>query len=216
MKKTVSRITVRALMAASTLILPATYLALPATAQAQAPHAAPTNIRGSIVSFANNIVKVKTREGKTVDITLAEGGHIAGVARAAVTDIKPGDFVGIASLAKADGGDGALEVLIFPPAMKGTGEGSYGWDLKPNSSMTNATVADAVKGVDGHTVTVSYHGKEKKIAIADSTPVVTLAPASTKDLVAGAIVFIPATKNDKGNLVAQQLVVGTNGVVPPM
>ncbi|NYE60799.1 hypothetical protein FHW58_001951 [Duganella sp. 1224] len=216
MKNTVTRITVRALIAAATLGLPAAYLALPATAQAQAPHAAPTNIRGSIVSFANNTIKVKTREGKMVDVTLAEGGRVAGVARAAVTDIKPGDFVGIASLAKADGGDGALEVLIFPPAMKGTGEGSYGWDLKPNSSMTNATVADAVKGVDGHTVTVSYHGKEKKIAIADGTPVVTLAPASTKDLVAGAIVFIPATKNDKGNLVAQQLVVGTNGVVPPM
>jgi hypothetical protein len=82
--------------------------------------------------------------------------------------------------------------------------------------MTNATVANAVKGVDGHTVTVNYHGKEKKIAIADGTPVVTLAPATTKDLVAGAIVFIPAMKDAKGGLVAPQVVVGTNGVVPPM
>lgn len=214
MKNAVSRIAARALLAASTLVLPAAYLALPAMAQAQ--NAAPTHVRGSIVSVNGNVIKVKTREGKTVDVTLADGGRIAGVARAAIGDIKPGDFVGIASLAKADGGDGALEVLIFPPAMKGTGEGSYGWDLKPNSSMTNATVADAVKGVDGHTVTVSYHGKEKKIAIADGTPVVTLAPAGTKDLVAGAVVFIPVMKNDKGGLVAQQVVVGTNGVVPPM
>lgn len=216
MKTSVSRITARALLAASALILPATYLALPATAHAQAQRAAPTHVRGSIVSVNGSTIKVKTREGKTVDVTLAEGARIAGVARAAISDIKPGDFVGIASLAKVDGGDGALEVLIFPPAMKGTGEGSYGWDLKPNSSMTNATVADAVKGVDGHTVTVSYHGKEKKITIADDTPVVTLAPASTSDLVAGAIVFIPATRNDQGGLVAQQVVVGSNGVVPPM
>jgi uncharacterized low-complexity protein len=214
MKNFVSRIAVRALLATSTLVLPAAYLAIPAVAQAQ--NAEQVHVRGSIVAVNGNKIKVKTREGKTVEVTLADGVHVAGVARADIGDIKPGDFVGIASLPKADGGDGALEVLIFPPAMKGTGEGSYGWDLKPNSSMTNATVANAVKGVDGHTVTVSYHGKEKKIAIPAGTPVVTLAPAAMKDLVAGAIVFVPAVKGDKGALVAQQIVVGANGVVPPM
>ena len=214
MKKSISRLTARMLLATSTLALPVAYLAVPATAQAQ--NAEQTHVRGSIVSVKGNAIKVKTREGKTVDVTLADGAKIAGVARASITDIKSGDFVGIASLPKADGGDGALEVLIFPPAMKGLGEGSYGWDLKPNSSMTNATVANAVKGVDGHTVTVTYHGKEKKIAIPEGTPVVTLGPAGTKDLVAGAIVFIPAMKDAKGGLVAPQVVVGANGVVPPM
>jgi len=82
--------------------------------------------------------------------------------------------------------------------------------------MTNATVANSVKGVDGHTVTVTYQGKEKKIAIPDGTPVVTFAAASKVDLVAGAHVFIPALKDDKGALVAQKIVVGAQGVVPPM
>jgi ribosome maturation factor RimP len=173
-------------------------------------------VRGTVESISGDNLKVKTREGKDVTVMLKSGWAVTGVVKASAADIKPGDFVGIASLPKADGGDGALEVLIFPPAMKGTGEGSYGWDLKPNSSMTNATVANAVKGVDGHTVTVSYHGKEKKIAIPAGTPVVTLAPAAMKDLVAGAIVFVPAVKGDKGALVAQQIVVGANGVVPPM
>ncbi|MBY5912910.1 hypothetical protein BAE36_29105 [Rhizobium leguminosarum bv. trifolii] len=173
------------------------------------------HVRGSIVSYSGSALKVKTREGETVDVTLADGWKLASVANAAVTDIKPGDFVGIASLPSAGGGDGALEVLIFPPAMKGAGEGSYGWDLKPNSSMTNATVADAVKGVDGRTVTVSYHGKEKKIAIPDGTPVVTIAPATKDDLVADAVVFIPAEKAASGPL-AHQVLVGKNGVVPPM
>lgn len=218
MKNFTSRLTshlaARALLAASTVLVPATYLALPATAQAQS--AEQIHVRGSIVSAKGNAITVKTREGKTVDVTLADGARVASVARASITDIKPGDFVGIASLPKADGGDGALEVLIFPPAMKGLGEGSYGWDLKPNSNMTNATVANAVKGVDGHMVTVTYHGKEKKIAIPEGTPVVTLGPAGVKDLVAGAIVFIPAMKDPKGGLVAPQVVVGANGVVPPM
>jgi hypothetical protein len=205
-------------------ILPALLLGLTAIASTALP-AAPVHaedqkpeqihVRGSIVSYSGSALKVKTREGETVDVTLADGWKLASVANAAVTDIKPGDFVGIASLPSADGGDGALEVLIFPPAMKGAGEGSYGWDLKPNSSMTNATVADAVKGVDGRTVTVSYHGKEKKIAIPDGTPVVTIAPASNDDLVAGAVVFIPAEKAASGPL-AHQVLVGKNGVVPPM
>lgn len=214
MKNAISHIASRAVLAASTLLLPAAYLAIPAVAHAQ--NAEQVHVRGSIVSVHGNQLKVKTREGRTVDVTLADGARVAGVARAGIADIKPGDFVGIASLPKADGGDGALEVLIFPPAMKGTGEGSYGWDLKPNSSMTNATVANAVKGVDGHTVTVSYHGKEKNIAIPAGTPVVTLAPATTKDLVAGAVVFVAAMKGDKGAFTAQQVVVGANGVVPPM
>ncbi|ASR07434.1 hypothetical protein CHY08_10085 [Rhizobium leguminosarum bv. viciae] len=203
-------------------IFPALVLGLSALLSAASVHAEDQkaeqfHIRGSIVAYSGSALKVKTREGETVDVTLADGWKLASVANAAVTDIKPGDFVGIASLPSAGGGDGdgALEVLIFPPAMKGAGEGSYGWDLKPNSSMTNATVADAVKGVDGRTVTVSYHGKEKKIAIPDGTPVVTIAPATKDDLVPGAVVFIPAEKAASGPL-AHQVLVGKNGVVPPM
>lgn len=196
-----------------TSILSVTVLAT--TAHAEDKKTPPIHVRGSIVAYTGSNLKVKTREGETVDVTLADGWKVASVAEAKVTDIKPGDFVGIASLPKADGGDGALEVLIFPPAMKGTGEGSYGWDLKPDSSMTNATVADAVKGVDGRTVTVTYHGKEKKIAIPDGTPVVTIAAAAKDDLVPGAVVFITAEKAATGPI-AHQVVVGKNGVVPPM
>jgi hypothetical protein len=188
---------------------------LSAPAHAEDKKAAPIHVRGSIVTYAGSTLKVKTREGETVDVALADDWKVASVANANVADIKPGDFVGIASLPRAGGGDGALEVLIFPPAMKGLGEGSYGWDLKPDSSMTNATVADAVKGVDGRTVTVTYHGKEKKIAIPDGTPVVTIAAATKDDLVPGAVVFITAEKATTGPI-AHQVVVGKNGVVPPM
>ncbi|MFJ5487938.1 hypothetical protein ACIKTA_10095 [Hansschlegelia beijingensis] len=176
----------------------------------------PVRVRGSIVSFDGQSLKVKTREGETVDVALASGWTVSSVTRMSLTDVKPGDYVGIASLPAKAGGDGALEVLIFPPAMKGLGEGSYGWDLKPNSTMTNATVADAVKGVDGRTVTVTYHGKEKKIAVPEGTPVVTLAPATAADLKPDAMVFVPAEKDAGGAISAQRIVVGANGVVPPM
>ena len=186
------------------------------TTFAQSAMAEPVNVRGAIVSSSDQTLKVKTREGETVDIALAEGWMVSGVARADLDDIKPGDYVGIASLPMNDGGSGALEVLIFPPALKGTGEGSFGWDLKPDSTMTNATVADAVKNVDGRTVTVSYHGKEKKIAIPEGTPIVTFAAATKDDLKPGAVVFIPAEKGSADTITAQQVVVGTHGATPPM
>ena len=194
-----------------------------ATSFAVLPHASAAdgaenkmNVRGSVVSLSGNTLQVKSRDGKMLNVALADGFKVSGVTTAGMADIQPGSFVGIASLPKADGGSGALEVLVFPPAMKGTGEGSYAWDLQPNSSMTNATVANAVKGVDGHTVTVTYHGKEKKIDVPPGTPIVTFGPATRDDLVPGAVVFIPAIQDAKGGLAASRLVVGTKGVVPPM
>lgn len=183
---------------------------------AQAAQAEAVRVRGSIVGFNDDVLTVKTREGRTIEIALPKGSALSGVARAAVTDIKPGDYVGIASLPTDDGGNGALEVVIFPAALKGTGEGSYSWDLEPDSSMTNATVADAVTDVDGRTVTVSYHGNEKTFAIPESTPVVTLTSATEADLKPGAAVFINGEKDGAGAITAQRVVVGNNGVAPPM
>jgi len=173
-------------------------------------------VRGTVVSRTADELDVKSREGDLVKIKLKQNWAVNAVAKAAISDIKQGDYVGIASLPKAQGGDGALEVLIFPPAMKGLGEGSFGWDLKPESSMTNATVSNAVKSVDGSVVTVSYHGQEKKISIPPSTPVVTLTQATADDVKPGTTVFVAAEKSADGTLTAAHLVVGKNGVVPPM
>ncbi|KQV20526.1 hypothetical protein ASC97_10245 [Rhizobium sp. Root1203] len=173
-------------------------------------------VRGAIESLSGNTLVVKTREGTEQMVSLKPDWKVGGIKKASVEDIKPGDFVGVASVPKADGGDGALEVLIFPAAMKGTGEGSRPWDLKPNSTMTNATVAKAVKAVDGHSITLTYQGTEKTISIADDTPIVTFTPAGKADLTPGARVIVMGEKATDGTISAAQVTVGTNGVVPPM
>lgn len=186
--------------------------ALSPTQAAQIVH-----VRGSIVSLDGSTLTVKTREGPDAAVMLKPGFKVAGIATASVGDIKPGDFVGIASLPAAGGGDGAVEVLVFPPAMKGTGEGSYPWDLKPNSTMTNATVTSAVKGVKGRTLDLSYSGgKEKTISIPDGVPIVTFGPATQADLKPGATVFVPAQRGADGALSAGFVAVGNQGVNPPM
>jgi hypothetical protein len=187
------------------------------TALTAAQAADNVRLRGTISKFEGSTLTVKTREGDVEAIKLIAGWKISGVAKASLDDIKVGDFVGVASVSTADGGDGALEVVIFPAALKGTGEGSRPWDLQPNSSMTNATVADAVTGVDGRTVTLSYDGgQEKKISIPANTPIVTFAAASPADLTPGAAVFVVAERGGDGALTAGRVVVGNHGVAPPM
>ena len=173
-------------------------------------------VRGTIASLQGSTLTVKTREGPDATLALKPGWKVAGVTGASAGDIKTGDFVGIASLPNAAGGDGAIEILIFPPAMKGTGEGSYPWDLKPKSTMTNGTVMNEVKEVNGRTLTVSYKGGEKKLTVPDGIPIVTFAPATEADLKPGAAVFVPAKKSADGVLAAATVVVGTHGVNPPM
>lgn len=197
-----------------TSVLMGTLLAMSASIVAQA--ADQVRIRGTVESLEGKTLSVKTREGADAKIMLKDDFKVSSVAKASIDDVKPGDFVGIASLPTSSGGDGALEVLIFPAAVKGTGEGSYAWDLKPNSSMTNATVANSVKSVDGHTVTVTYQGKAKKISIPEGTPIVTFAPAVVADIKPGATVFVPSEKAADGSMSSGRVVVGTNGVVPPM
>ena len=110
-----------------------------------------SRVRGTVVSLAGSTLTVKDRDGNTDAIALTDGWKISGVAKASAADIKQGDFLGVASVSKADGGSGALEVVIFPAALKGTGEGDREWDLQPNSRMTNGTVADVteIKGRTG-------------------------------------------------------------------
>lgn len=182
----------------------------------QAAEGEAARIRGTIDSVSDTALSVVSREGPTVSIAITPDTAIRGVKAASADDIKAGDFVGVASVPAAAGGDGALEVLIFPAAMKGTGEGSYPWDLQEGSTMTNATVSNAVEGVDGRSLTLTYPEGSKTIALPDGIPVVTFAQADKADLVKGATVFVPAKKGADGSLSTAFVVVGTNGVVPPM
>jgi hypothetical protein len=186
----------------------------PTAALAQA--AQPVRVRGTVVSLEGSTLRVKSRAGQDVAIHLAENWAVSGVVKAQLDDIKPGTFVGVAALPQAGDSLRAIEVLIFPESMRGTGEGHSPWDLLPESSMTNATVAAAVQGVDGRTLTLSYRGGEKTITVPPEAPIVTFGPAEKADVKAGAAVFVPVQRQADGTLQAARVLVGKDGVVPPM
>jgi hypothetical protein len=190
-------------------------LALPAAAQ-NAPEGTPMRIRGTVEKLDGQMLTVKSREGPELTIALAPNFTVAAVVKKSLSDIKTGDFVGAASTKGTDGKLHALEVLIFPEALRGTAEGERAWDLTPDSLMTNATVAGIASAAQGQALKVTYKGGESEIIVAPNTPVVTFAPGDASLLKSGAAVFIGALKKPDGSLSAARVNAEKDGVKPPM
>jgi hypothetical protein len=176
----------------------------------------PTRVRGTIEAVDGNVLAVKSRGGEDVKLNMTGDVNVVGITKIALSDIKVGSFIGTTTVPGPDGSQNAVEVHVFPENMRGTGEGSRSYDLRPNSTMTNATVADSVVGNDGHTLTIKYRGGEKKVVVSPETPVVTYVPADKSDLKPGAKVIAFMKKLPDGSLETSRVSVGRDGLTPPM
>ena len=190
--------------------------AVPAIAVAQAPANPPVRVRGTIEKLDGQNLVVKERSGQSVSIKLADKFMVVGIFKGSVADIASGKFIGTTTVGERDGALVAQEVHIFPESMRGTGEGHYDWDLRPDSKMTNANVAGVVNMANDRVMTVQYKGGEKKILVTRDTVVVTYAPVDKGELKPGAPVFVVSQKQPDGSLSAARVNVGMNGQVPPM
>jgi hypothetical protein len=181
-----------------------------------AQNAPPTRIRGTIAAVEGSTLSVSTREGPKLEVLLNDPLTVSTVKKVDLADIKPGDYVGIATRTGTNAELQALEVLVFPETMRGAGEGHYPWDLEPGSMMTNGTVTGAVEGTAGRELSLSFKGDSNKIVVPPGTPIVTFAPAERADLKPGAPIFCTAPKNAEGKLAVSRVTVGKDGVAPPM
>ena len=202
-----TRIGVRTLALAGALTLLAA-----ATATAQVP----IRVRGSIAKVSGSALTIVSRDNSTVEVRLADNAVVTAVVPAALSDIKAGQFVGVAALPGPNGIFRAQEVLIFPEAARGTEEGHYPWDLSPGSTMTNATVDDMVERVEGPILTLKHKGGTVKMEVPTDVPIVTFAPGDRSMLKTGAHVFIPGQQRSDGVVAAGRVLVGKDGLVPPM
>lgn len=196
--------------------LAAAMLAVVSIADASLAQSPPTRLRGAITAIDGKTVTIATREGATVNVKLADNWVVALVAPVSAADIKANSFVGIASLKAPDGTLNALEVLVFPEAMRGSNAGHYPWDLQPESMMTNATVATVASGSDGQTLKLEYKDGTQTIKVKPGIPIVTFLPGERTDAKVGAKVFVGAAKAADGTLSATRLNVGKDGLTPPM
>ncbi len=195
-------------------MLGASALALVFTASlaiAQAPDV--VRVRATIESVDGQMVTAKSRDGAEMKIHLADTAPVNEVVKTSLTDIKPNSFVAITAMPQPDGSQKATAIIIFPEAMRGVGEGHRPWDLEPNSTMTNATVAEQVKSTDGQTITVKYKDGDKKVMVTPSTVIVSYKKSAASDLKAGQKIFVAAAKKlDDGTLEAPNMSFGDYAV----
>ena len=185
-----------------------------ALAFAQQP--ATVRIRGQIEAVDGPVLSIKTREGNDVKVKMTDDVAVFAVVKTSMSEIKDGSYIGVTGLPQPDGTQKAIAVHIFPENQRGAAEGFRPWDRQPNSTMTNATVAQTVKGTDGQNITVKYKDGEKKVVVPPDTPIVTFVASDKSEVKPGAqIIIFGATKKDD-MLEANRVNVGRDGITPPM
>jgi hypothetical protein len=209
---------------------------LQACGSRSSPSTNPEHIRGTVQDLDGQVLTVATSTG-SVRVQLAQPTQVATVGQSDRSHITDGSFLGITSVTQPDGSQRAVEVHVFPEAMRGTGEGSYSWDLPGagGSKMTNGTASKMTNGTvsaskmtngtvtaqkDRSSLTLQYKdgtsGGSQTITIPPDTPVVALEPGQERDLQPGVHVFVVAHRTPDGQLAADRILAGKDGIVPPM
>lgn len=199
-------------------------------------------VRGTVQSFTPSMITVASASGP-VRVRLVPKFQVLSVVPSSRAQIKDGSFLGIASVTQPNGTQRAAEIVVFPEAARGTGEGNYAWDLpgagKGHSKMTNGTVARAAakpsgsrttgsrmtngtvrRGSSGSALTLQYKNGtgtgSQTLTLPPNIPVVTFAPGQLGQLKPGAHVIVNALRAPNGSLSADRVLVGKDGLVPPM
>jgi hypothetical protein len=198
-------------------LLAAALLLISAASVASAQQSPSVRIRGTIEAVDGPLLSIKTRDGSDLKVRVTDNVAVFGVVKTELANIKEGSYIGVTALPEPDGTQKAIAVHIFPENQRGASEGFRPWDLRANSTMTNATVAETVKGTDGQNILVKYKDGEKKVLVPPDTPIVTFVAGDKSELKPGAkIIIFGAAKKEDGTLEANRVNVGRDGITPPM
>jgi hypothetical protein len=193
------------------------FAALATQAIAQQAPTPTVRIRGTIEAVDGPMLSIKSREGTDMKVKMTDNVVVFAVVKTELSEIKPNSYIGVTAMPDPDGTQRAIAVHIFPETQRGAAEGFRPWDARPNSTMTNATVAETVKGTDGQNILVKYKDGEKKVLVPPETPIVSFVAGDKSDIKPGAkLIIFGATKKEDGSLEAARVNVGRDGVTPPM
>ena len=191
-------------------------LGQPALAQGSAD-GAPTRVVGTVEKLDGDSLTVAGKDGGKQTVMLSADAKVYGVEKRRFADVKAGDFVASGGVRGTDGKIHAVELRIFPEALRGVGEGQRPWAARPeNGVMTNATVGTVSQTGNAGVVRVKYQGGESEFEVGPDVPVLAYVSADRGLLKPGAAVFTIASKKPDGSLVANRVTAEKDGVKPPM
>jgi hypothetical protein len=185
-----------------------------AAAAAQAQPQGPVRLRGKIEAVTPTQLTFRDRSGEKLDLAIPAQLSVNEVYAVTLADVKPGSFIGVGAMPQADGTQRAIAVTLFPEALRGTGEGHRPFDFMPQSTMTNATVAEVAASSDGRRLQLRYRDGEKTVVVPPGTPIVSFRPGDRSLLVPGAAVSLTAQQVD-GRPTVTRISAGRNGFAPP-
>jgi hypothetical protein len=162
----------------------------------------PTRVRGTVSAFDGTVLSVKTRDGKGVDIQVAEKTVIVYTQPIGIGDIKPGDFLGVTSVKGENDSLTAFEVRRFPKPLN---PGHRPFAGRNDQTMTNATVDAVVHSAKGRELTLTYKGGSQKIVVPENASISRLVSGNRSQLVAGARVNLSARPDDHDRLTAVRI-----------
>ena len=176
-----------------------------------------TPTRGTIDAISGNQMEITTRQGEKLSVEITDKTKVNSVSKAQMSDIKPDSFIGAAAVPQANGELKALEVHVFAPSLRGSGEGFNPFESADGAinTMTNGTVGKLVNN-NGRTLTVKYGDKQKIVQVPDDVPVVLIEPGNKSLLKPGGKVVLFGTLTREGHIVARGISAGKDGLTPPM
>lgn len=169
-------------------------------------------VRGTINAVDGDVLKVKSRDGRDIQLHLAPDAQVVVPKKVSLDEFKPGSYVGVTSVKGPDGKLVAKRVHALGPQVP---QMHGPWDSIPNSMMTNANITNVAQMSGGSELTLKYKDGEQKILVTPETEYYNFVPGTRADLKPGATIFAGARVEGDGKFMAPRVVVSKDGVNPP-
>ena len=169
-------------------------------------------VRGTISALKDDVLLVKSRDGRDIQLHLAKDAQVVTTKKASAADFKPGAYIGVTSVKGPDGHLVAKRIHALGPQVP---QMNGPWDSIPNSVMTNANLVSSAQVSAGNEITLKYKDGEQKVLVTPETEYFTFEPGTRADLKPGETIFSGARVEGDGRFVTQRVAVSKDGVKPP-
>src|ERR1700754_2405988 len=193
--------------------------AAPHAAWAQVKAAAPlSGVKGKLQSFTGSSLAILTQSG-VVHVNIQQPLTTYKQIPSDLSHVTSASFVGVASIKQADGTERATQIKIFPPELRGAGEGSSMMEAAPgamtHSRMTNGSVSrpatshsrmtnGTVQKGNGTTLVVHYQDGAETVSVPPNVPVTEVAREKVT-LADGDTVYAATEKLPNGTLATNKV-----------
>ena len=161
---------------------------------------------GIIAAVDASAVTVTTRTGSQARLAINSDTVVIQRRPVKLEDIKRNEFVGVTARRELDGSLTAISINIFPPEFKGrVREAQFVMDT--GNVMTNATVFQNVRRIEGRTLYLRLGDGTAVIAVPKDAQVIRLTAIKVGDLRPGMQVMVRGSAGADGVLIASTITI---------